>query len=309
MGMTWEDRLTKVVLPALVDGTFIYTGFGELHPGSGITLTETAKAQEAGMAKPAGLPDWQCYLGQKPTQPPIRFMQFIHKVRNPIGSAVQVYARGAADRELGVPLTLPLGEGLETPSHELDLHRNLLALILYRPVKIIGLGRSRFYTTNGKTPYAEPIIMEVYSELGDLLWTNPYIGMTLEDAIADLKRASVFRTPVAAPPAPIAVLPPPAPEEKFVPFVTPAMGPAEASTQFVADKRKAFESDIRLFLAQGMPEDEIRAQLARSRGCDIKVANRMYDDFRKRNEPSQEIQTIVRHFASEFDGLYEGDEY
>ena len=196
MDSDWDDRLTDVVFPALLRGVHIYTGFGELLPGIGIPHSDSGSlgAQEASRRKPAGLPVWQGYLGAKDTQPAIRFLQFIHKVGNPRGSASLVYpTKLLRDKERGVALILPLGEGLETPPHEMSLWRELEALILYRPVRVIALGRVRPFTTKSPWSLCEHLLMEVYSETGRLIWTNPIIGMSLEVSIAKLENKEEFR--------------------------------------------------------------------------------------------------------------------
>ena len=82
-----------------------------------------------------GLPRWQVYLGAKDTQPGIRFLQFIHKAHNPTGSATLVYpTRLRNDHDRGVPLIVPLGEGLDTPPRELTIAHDLQNLVLFRPV-------------------------------------------------------------------------------------------------------------------------------------------------------------------------------
>jgi hypothetical protein len=301
MGMTWTERLSKVVLPALVDGLHIYTGYGELHPGPGIV--DKNLTPEAVKAKPVGLPGWQVYQMESANRPAHRFMQFIHAVRNPTGGALAIYPSEKNLGVRGIHLILPLGEGLETPSYELNLARDLQALIMFKPVKVIAIGRHRPFGPAGRWEVSEHLLMEVYSDNGDLIWSNPYIGMTLEEAIDKVRNAEVFRTK-GAPEAPMA-----APQDSTVPFQTPAQGPTEASQQVVQDKRQQVEGTIRQVYGQGMTDGEIKAHVARTHGFDIKVASRLVEDFKKRNEPTQEIQKLVRGFAAQYDGLgYEGDD-
>ena len=163
MGTEWPERLNSVVLPALVDGISIYTGCGELRPGNGIPMGAgtNAEVQEAAKRKPLGLPVWQVYLGGKAQQPAIRFLQFIQRVRNPVGPAAMVYPTRQREEKLGVPLLVPLGEGLDTPIHEIHLAEDLLAKILYRPAKVIALGRVRFSTTTSPWSFFEPIVIPI----------------------------------------------------------------------------------------------------------------------------------------------------
>lgn len=201
MGTAWEDQLGEVVFPALLRGLHVYTGFGELIPGHGIPQSDSGSlsAREALTKRPAGLPIWQVYLGVKDTQPAIRFLQFIHKVRNPRGPGALVYpTKLQRDGDRGVALILPLGEGLETPPHELFLARDLEALILHKPVRVIALGRVRPFTTKSPWSLSEHILMEVYSEVGDLIWTNPVIGLSLEEALRKLDGDEAFRQEAAS---------------------------------------------------------------------------------------------------------------
>ena len=196
MGNDWDERLSGVVFPALLRGLQVYTGFGDLLPGHGIPQTGSASfgGTETSPRKPTGLPIWQVYLGAKDTQPAIRFLQFIHKVRNPRGPGALVYpTRLQRDGDRGVALILPLGEGVETPHHELSIAREIDALILQRPVRVIALGRFRPFTTKSPWSLSEHILMEVYSEGGDLIWTNSVIGLTLEDALAKVESNEEFR--------------------------------------------------------------------------------------------------------------------
>ncbi len=135
----------------------------------------------------------------KDTQPAVRFLQFIQKVLNPRGPGALIYpTRLQRDGDRGVALILPLGEGLETPPHELFLARDLAALILNKPVKVIALGRFRPFTTKSPWSLSEHILMEVFSEAGDLIWTNPIIGLSLEEALKILERNEEFRQEVSS---------------------------------------------------------------------------------------------------------------
>ena len=283
MKTAWEDRLTSVVFPTQLAGFHMYTGFGELQPGTGLPDTDkSAEANEAVLRKPVGLPKWQVYLGAKATQPAIRFLQLIHKVHNPAGSATLVYpTRLRKDQDRGVALIVPLGEGLDTPPHELTIARDLQDLLLFKPIKVIALGRFRAFTTTSSWSLSEHILMEVYSEAGDLIWTNPYIGMSLEEAIGKLRRKESFQ--VKATP----------------PVITNGVAPT---------KRQEVEAEIRHLVGQGLPADEIQGRLARTRGLDLRVASRLYDRFLARNEPSPEIQAIVRHCAEQLEDYYAGEE-
>jgi len=196
MDTDWDDRMTGVVFPALLRGLHVYTGFGELHPGHGIPQSDSGSlsALEASRRKPAGLPIWQVYLGVKETQPAIRFLQFVHKVGNPRGPGSLIYpTRLQRDRDRGVALIIPLGEGLETPIHELSIAQELEASILRKPVKVIALGRVRPFTTRSPWSLSEHLLMEVYTEAGQLIWTNPIIGMSLEESLTKLENHEEFR--------------------------------------------------------------------------------------------------------------------
>lgn len=231
MGTAWEDRLGEVIFPALLRGLHVYTGLGELIPGHGIPQSDSGSlsAREARTKKPAGLPIWQVYLGVKDTQPAIRFLQFIHKVRNPRGPGALVYpTRLHRDGDRGPALILPLGEGLETPTHELFLARDIEASILHKPVKVIALGRVRPFTTKSPWSLSEHLLMEVYSEVGNLIWTNPIIGLSLEEALRKLERNEDFRQEASSMPT----LPAPPSTENHS---------AEGCVQIVLDRAKNAE--------------------------------------------------------------------
>ena len=283
MQMDWTERLSSVVLPALIEGATIYTGFGELHPGQGIPKgTGTSPdTKDAITRKPIELPVWQVYLGAKANQPALRFLQLIQKVRNPVGSATMVYPTRLRDEKLGVPLIVPLGEGLDTPSHELHVARELLATIMYQPVKVIALGRVRFFTTTSPWSISEPIVIEVYSEACDRIWTNPFIGMTLEEAIASLQRSDRFQTK-----------------------------PHLHAPRFnqVQVNRQEVEVEIRRLVAQGVPAEGLKSRLALTRGMHPMVADRLVSDVLARKEYSPEVQTLVRDCAQRFAQYFEGDE-
>ena len=283
MQVDWTERLSNVVLPALIEGATIYTGFGELHPGQGIPKgTGTSPdTQDAITRKPIELPTWQVYLGAKANQPALRFLQLIQKVRNPVGSATMVYPTRLRDEKLGVPLIVPLGEGLDTPGYELHVARELLATIMYKPVKVIALGRVRFFTTTSPWSISEPIVMEVYSEVGHRIWTNPFIGMTLEEAIVGLQHSERFQT------------------KPFQP--TPRLN------QVMVNRQEA-EVAIRNFIAQGISDEEIKSRFALTRGMHPMVTDRLVADFRTRKEYSLEVLTLVRECAQRFAQYFEGDE-
>lgn len=283
MKMDWTERLSSVVLPALVEGATIYTGFGELHPGQGIPKgTGTSPdTQDAITRKPIELPVWQVYLGAKANQPALRFLQLIQKVRNPVGSATMVYPTRLRDEKLGVPLIVPLGEGLDTPIHELHVARELLATIMYQPVKVIALGRVRFFTTTSPWSISEPVVMEVYTEVGHRIWTNPFIGMTLEEAIASLQRSDRFQTKPH--------------------LHAPRFNQVQANRQEV-------EVEIRRLVAQGVPAEELKSRLALTRGMHPMVADRLVSDVLARKEYSPEVQTLVRDCVQRFAQYFEGDD-
>ncbi len=195
MDTDWNDRMTRVVFPALLRGVHVYTGLGELLPGHGIPQTDSGSlgAKEAVSRKPIGLPVWQVYLGAKETQPPIRFLQFIHKVGTPRGPGALVYpTRLQRDRDRGVALMVPLGEDLATPQYELSLAGEVQALFLNKVVRVIALGRVRPFTTKSPWSLSEHLLMEVFSEAGQLLWTNPIIGMSLEECLERLENHEEF---------------------------------------------------------------------------------------------------------------------
>ncbi len=199
MGNDWDERLSGVVFPALLRGLHVYTGFGDLLPGHGIPQTSGAGygGTVTSPRKPTGMPIWQVYLGVKDTQPAIRFLQFSHRVRNPRGPGALVYpTRLQRDGDRGVALIMPLGEGVETPHHELSIAREIEAAILYRPVRVIALGRFRAFTTKSPWTLSEHLLMEVFSDKGDLIWTNPIIGMSLEEALAKIEANEELREQV-----------------------------------------------------------------------------------------------------------------
>jgi hypothetical protein len=283
METEWIGRLTSVVFPALLEGIPIYTGFGELHPGHGIPkgASNSEAAQMAVKMKPIGLPDWQVYLGEKPNQPAIRFLQLVQKVRNPVGSATMVYPTRIRDEKLGFPLIVPLGEGLETPESELTAARDLMATVMFKPVRLIALGRVRFFTTTSPWSLPEPVVLEVYSEPGQRIWTNSYIGMSLEEAIARLRSNDQFQTKV----------------HTLVP-----------KFDSVRDKRQAVNEGIQNLAGQGCSDVEIVAYLGLIHGIGQLLASRIIKDFRNRKEYPPEIVTLVRHCAQEFAACFEGNE-
>lgn len=279
----WTDRLNSVVLPALIEGTTIYTGLGELHPGQGIPngTGASSDAQDAINKKPIGIPNWQVYLGAKANQPAIRFLQLIHKVRNPVGSATMVYPTRLRDDKLGVPLIVPLGEGLETPSHEHHVARDLMGTIMFKSVRVIALSRIRFFTTTSPWSILESIVMEVYSEVGELIWTNPFMGMTLEEAIATQQRSERFQTKV--------ILPAPQPNQSRV-------------------SRHEVEAEINRLIAQGLQEEELKSHLEVTFGLHPVVADRVVLDVLARNSYPPRVLAAVRDCATRFAEFLEGGE-
>ena len=283
MSTDWTDRLNSVVLPALIEGTTIYTGLGELHPGQGIPNGSgtSSEALDAINKKPIGIPNWQVYLGAKANQPAIRFLQLIHKVRNPVGSATMVYPTRLRDDKLGVPLIVPLGEGLETPSHEHHVARDLMGTIMFKSVRVIALSRIRFFTTTSPWSILESIVMEVYTEAGELIWTNPFIGMTLEEAIATLQRSERFQTKA----------------------ITPASWPNQPRVH-----RNEVEAEINQLVAEGFAEKEIRSHLEVRRGLHPVVAERFVAEVLARKAYPPMVQAAVRDCAARFAEFLEGGE-
>lgn len=280
----WEDRLTSVVFPAQLAGLHLYTALGELLPGTGLPQTDRGvEANEAAIRKPVGLPKWQVYLGAKATQPAIRFLQLVHRVHNPVGSAALVYpTRLRNDHDRGVALIVPLGEGLDTPPHELAIARDLQNQFFHRPVRVIALGRYRAFTTTSSWTLSEHLLMEVYSEAGELLWVNPFIGLALDEAIDRLLRREPLPSMAAA---------------------------SEARTHAVPIKRQEAEAEIRQLIHQGRAAEEIKDQLVQARGFDPKVADRLLRDFSKREAASGRALELIRHFAEQLEDYYEGDEF
>jgi len=191
------------------------------------------------------------------------------------------YPTRLRDEKLGVPLIVPLGEGLETPDNEQHVARDLLASVMYKPVKVIALGRVRFFTTTSPWSLYEPIVLEVYSEDGERIWTNPFIGMTLEEAIACLERGDRFLSKVSLP---------------------------VAKSNSVRLNRQVVDEEIRNLVEQGCPDEEIQAHLILTRGMDQMVIDRLIHAFRSRTEYSAEIQALVRHCARLFAPYFEGEE-
>lgn len=300
MAMTWSDRLNKVVLPAILEGLHIYTALGELRPGSGIDPDTGTSPSTA--SKPIGLPDWQVYLEETTNRPALRFLQLTHIVRNLRGPATMLPA-ARPDGSRGVHLVIPLGEGLDTPENELLLHRTFHAEFLFRAVRVIALGRHRPIAAPGNWEVCEHLVMEIYSEAGDLLWTNPYMGMTLEEAIKAVRTAELTRS------MPAASAPQAAPVAKVTPHAQPVLGVAEPGA-FQGDKQAMVAGTIRQLVGQGADAEEVVLALARTHGFDGKVARRLFEDFRKRTEPPQEAREIVLRLVTQYEGMgpdYEGD--
>lgn len=272
MTTPWEDRLRQIVFPAILDGAFIYTAEGELCPGPGV------KGQDQYIGKPTGLPLWQVYLeAKKSGQPGIRFIQLVHRVHNIFGSPWQSY-RHTRSAELGVPLTLPLGEGMETPEMELHLHRELLGKILFKTVRVIGLGRTRFLHDRSAQPFIEPVLMEVYGKDGSLLWVNPIPGCSLEQAIADNRLTQNGSGGRAG--------------ERI---------PLEASEALV-------EATFRRLIARGLKEEEIEAQVSTMFGIGLSSIHHRLKDFKERNGLPMETLAQIRQTAVQAEKYYSGEE-
>lgn len=273
----WESRFRLVIGPALLDGLVIYTGLGELLPGPGISNAYQSPQ------RPAGLPNWQVYLDSKEEvsrnsseQPGIRFLQFVQRARNPEGSTWQSYRTPGWDKiPLGFPLIVPLGEGMETPTSELTIARDLAASILYKTVRTVAIGRCRFYHTRSTLSYSEPVLMEVYDEDGKLLWRNPF-APSLEEALAMLRGEPVAKTRAAIPTSRPAASPrvlAPSP-------VTASAAPKPALVQPRSDQglqgalHEAFSS-----LALGTSKEDAIAQISHSLGVHAVVVGKAYDRF------------------------------
>jgi hypothetical protein len=171
---------------------------------------------------------------------------------------------------------------LDTPPHELQIARDLQTSILSKPVKVIALGRFRAFTTKSPWTLSEHILMEVYSEAGDFIWANPFIGMSLEEAINKL----VLKEPLHA-----------------------RANPVAAWNEVVPGKRQQVEAEMGELVSKGLSAEEIQTHLARTRGLELKVASRLYDRFIAREEPSSEVQIIIRHFAEQLKDYYSGEEF
>ena len=284
MANEWLDRMVNVVFPALLDGFCILTGKGELHPGPGVQKTDGRRQEslDAERLKPMGLPAWHVYLGAKPNQPAIRFLQFIFRTVNPVGSATLVYPAGNRDGKLGHPIIVPLGEGLETPSYELDVSRGLRDLILFKPVKIIALGRVRFFTTTSPWSLTESILMEVFSEVGEKIWSNPYIGVSLEEALEKLRSGEQFHSP----------------------YLWGALD-RKVITKRQVEVDKTFIESIN----HGLTDEDLKNSVARKLGIDIKVVSHLLQDFKNRREPSADLVAVIRYYAEQFAPYYQGDEF
>jgi len=124
--------------------------------------------------------------------------------------------------------------------------------------------------------------MEVYSEAGELLWVNPFIGLALEEAIGRLVRREPFLSMAAA---------------------------SVARTQVMPIKRQEVETEIGQWINQGHTADEIKDHLVQTHGFDPKVADRLLRDFSKREVASGRALELIRHFADQLEGYYEGDEF
>jgi len=257
----WDDRIQGTVLEAIKAGVCIYTGFGELMPG--------ARIEGQSMSKPAMLPTWQTYMDPKPGnpklpqgQPGVRFLRFVQKTKALTGAQFGVYPTlPATDAALGVPLAVPLGEGVDhTPADEMDLKNSLEAHVLYKPVRIIGIGRYRTFTTGHSAPILEPIILEVYSEGGELVWENP--RLTLEEAIEASLGAPMSRT-IPTLNAPTIVRVP------VVPHTQPTMTASAASRM---DLGQMFDD----LAARGLSREDILENVSRTTTVPLPIVTAAY---------------------------------
>lgn len=281
----WDERLAQLVVPAIHNGCSIYTGYGELHPSLGPI------AQAAG--KPIGLPGWQVYKDAVPgVHPVLRTLQVIQKARNLVGKAWQVYPC-PRDRELGTPLAIPLGEGLETPESELRIARDFAATILFKPVRVIALMRNRlpqpFVNTN--RPVCEPILMEIYTDQGDLLWANPYAEYSLEEAIALIQQGATGASTT-----------------DFRPKVIPLQPVGSEPTDSSSVSREDLEAEFQNLRTRGMSDEAVEGHIVEQMGLHPILARRLMEDYTRRTTPDQAVQAQIREAVTQVEKYYSGEE-
>ena len=267
---TYEQRIDEVVVPALKAGIFVYTNFGELHPGPGM--------KEQAPERPIGLPDWQIYRPEqesgKEHTPVLRYLQLLHRARKLEGPDWQVY-KTPRSSSLGYNLTIPLGEGVQTPEHEKFVSRDLLAKVMMRPVYVIALGRCHFPDLKTSHPTTDAVLMEVYAQDGNLLWVNN-LAPRLEDAIEALKTSHCPRTRL------LPNAPAPAMEPDVIPYVVPRSGPVEATPICANEVASKHETIFRKMIADGADQEEIIRVTCNSTGFTPAVVGRALDLFRTR---------------------------
>lgn len=257
----WDDRINGAVLDAIRDGHTVITGLGPLEPSDPITMPQ---AEE----KPAGLPSWVTYLPAKDHQPGLRWMRLSQKVRNPMGSAMQLYPMVSAKKvkALAMPLVINLGEGFDSiPPDEAEIVKDLMAHCLFKVVRTVSFGRIRYNHGGSSAPFPEPLLLEVYSEQGDLLWTNPRIS--LEECIALADGQPMERVVPK-------VLVPTAIQVPTVPRPEPTIGVVTAGRM---DLNIIFDQ----LEARGISRDEILETASRSAGVPIGIVTAVYAKHQK----------------------------
>lgn len=147
----WDDRLETLAFPAMRAGISIYTGRGEIYPEVKIGIKQAPQ-------KPAGMPIWQVY--EQPTE------------HHPGRRSLRLTQRG-------VSLSIPLGQGIETPDSEVGLAKQMLGTVLFIPVWVLAV-----YGAANDTMPIHPIILEIYSESGELLWENTLFDRSIQGLLA-----------------------------------------------------------------------------------------------------------------------------
>lgn len=257
----WDDRINGAVLDAIRDGYTVITGLGPLEPGDPITMPQAPE-------KPAGLPHWVTYLPAKDHQPGLRWMRLSQKVRNPMGSALQIYPMVSAKKvkALAMPLVINLGEGFDSiPQDEAEIVKDLLAHALYKVVRTVSFGRVRYNHGGSSAPFPEPLLLEIYSEDGTLVWTNPRIS--LEECMALVDGAPMERV-VPKVMVPTAVQ---------VPTVPRPEAPIGAITAGKMDLAVMFDQ----LEARGIGREEILETASRSSGVAIGIVSAVYAKHQK----------------------------
>lgn len=278
---TYIERLEQLVIPALKEGMFIYTNFGELHPALELNFEQSA-------SKPAGLPDWQVHettQGEKGEPIVLRHLQLVHCGRKPEGQDWQVFKPRKRGTALGFNLTVPLGIGEKPPEHEKLLARDLQAKILFKPVYVIALGRCHYPDAKGSAIQTDCVLMDVFDKSGKLLWSNPFVP-SLEETIQAVLRTQVNLT------HPHVNAPVPAAEPDVVPHMVPRSGPLEATPAGAIDAAVVCEKIFRDRIRAGVGSEEIINLASRTTGYTPNVIGRALDQFKVRLQAEEMFKSL-----------------